>query len=459
MALFGSLGKMLGLDTPFGRGLVTGFAETTADTVRDDMENERERIDRIADYKIKKNEEELAEYRKEYEDNLEKIRAMQGLTGSLAGAEYMIRTYGMEEGLKQAQAIDVLKGYGVKPEFVSEENATTIEDLTNFITNAPQLSTVGKIEGTGLLSKIGLGRDIGADAQRQVDQATSELAYGVKQPVELGAVPMMKGVDPEDLGMMVDIKDEANRLVRLAIRAKENGDDEGYRKYMTDATTLRNAITASTATPLSEAGGRSMLNLLEGNITQISGVDGDFMPDGLGGYMYKGNFKDKQDRAKVLNASAQLAEMYAEAIKNNVPTAQALRVVTEASTSNKIPVIGDDGMGGKTFVLSDMPLIDGGIQGGTGAYEPPPDANTIIPPSTTAQPSATTNQMPTQVTPGIQTSQIVPSAPVMGIPKYISDLAKLYKASTDMTERSSILAKIGRKYNGTIPKNVLDLLN
>ena len=86
MALFGSLGKMLGLDTPFGRGLVTGFAETTADIVRDDMENERKRIDRIADYKIKKNEEELAEYRKEYEDNLDKIRAMQGLTGSLAGA-------------------------------------------------------------------------------------------------------------------------------------------------------------------------------------------------------------------------------------------------------------------------------------------------------------------------------------------------------------------------------------
>jgi hypothetical protein len=297
MALFGSLGKMLGLDTPFGRGLVTGFAETTADIVSDDMENERKRIDRIADYKIKKNEEELTEYRKEYEDNLEKIRAMQGLTGSIAGAEYMIRTYGVEEGFKQAQAIQTLQNvYGLKPEFVSEENATTIEDLTNFITNAPQLSTVGKVEGTGLLSKIGLGRDIGADAQRQVDQATSELAYGVKQPVELGAVPMMKGVDPEDLGMMVDLTDEANRLVRLAIRAKENGDDEEYKRYMTEATTLRNAVTASTAKPLSEAGGRSMLNLLEGNITQISGVDGDFMPDGLGGYMYKGNFKDKQDR-------------------------------------------------------------------------------------------------------------------------------------------------------------------
>ena len=56
MALFGSLGKMLGLDTPFGQGLVTGLAEGVTREVKDDMKSRKERINRLADYKIKRDE-------------------------------------------------------------------------------------------------------------------------------------------------------------------------------------------------------------------------------------------------------------------------------------------------------------------------------------------------------------------------------------------------------------------
>jgi len=144
-----------------------------------------------------------------------------------------------------------------------------------------------------------------------------------------------------------------------------------------------------------------------------------------------------------------------------VPPAQALRIVTQASTSNKIPVLDDDGMGGVNFTVGTMTLIDGGITGGSGAYAPPqppsiPSQNNVVTPSPT---TTTTNQMPTQVGSGTQTSQIVPSASTIYTPKSISDLVKLHNDSTDMTERSSILAKIGRMYGGTIPKNILDTLN
>jgi len=464
MALFGSLGKMLGLDTPFGRGLVTGFAETTADIVRDDMENERDRIDRIADYKIKKNEEELAEYRKEYEDNLEKIRAMQGLTGSLAGAEYMIRTYGMEEGLKKAQAIDVLKGYGIKPEFVSEENATTIEDLTNFITNAPQLSTVGKIEGTGLLSKIGLGRDIGADAQRQIDQATSELGYGVKQPVELGALPTMKGIDPEDFGMLADIKDEAGRLLRLSIAAREAGNiDEANRLASESTKLIQLDKTLNKTTALSEAGGRAFTKLITGHIADAAGYQTTttYNPDGSA--TFKTNWETSQDQATANTAGARLAEIYQSAIEMGISTTTASRAIYEAASVNRLPEIITLDDGTVQIQTGTATLIDGGFSSGTGAYAPPPPPpippqNNVVTPSPTTT-TTTTNQMPTQVGSGTQTSQIVPSASTIYTPKSISDLVKLHNDSTDMTERSSILAKIGRMYGGTIPKNILDTLN
>lgn len=461
MALFGSLGKMLGLDTPFGRGLVTGFAETTADIVRDDMENERERIDRIADYKIKKNEEELAEYRKEYEDNLEKIRAMQGLTGSIAGAEYMIRTYGMEEGLKKAQAIDVLKGYGMKPEFVSEENATTIEDLTNFITNAPQLSTVGKIEGTGLLSKIGLGRDIGADAQRQIDQATSELAYGVRQPVELGALPTMRGIDPEDFGMLADIKDEAGRLLRLSIAAREAGNtDEANRLASESAKLIQLDKTLNKTTALSESGGRAFTKLITAHIADSAGYQTTTSYNPVdGSATFKTNWETSQDQATANTAGARLAEIYQSAIEMGISTTTASRAIYESAAVNKLPEIITLDDGTVQIQTGTATLIEGGFNSGQGAYAPPASANPIIPPPTTTQPTTTTNQMPTQVTPGTQTSQIVPSATTINTPKSVADLVKLHNASTDMTERSSILAKIGRNYGGTIPKNILDMLN
>ena len=471
MALFGSLGKMLGLDSPFGRGLVTGFAEETTRTIRDDMENERDRIDRIADYKINKDQEEIAQYRKEYEENLEKLRAMQGLTGSVTGAEYLVRTYGIDEGLKRAQSIDVLKGYGLKPEFVSENNATTIEDLTNFITNAPQLAQIGTVEGTGFLSKIGLGRDIGKDAQQQADIEAQSLGYGVTVKPELGAVPTMTGIDPEDFGMLADIKDEAGRLLRLSIATREAGNiDEANRLASESTKLIQLDKTLNKTTALSESGGRAFTKLITGHIADAAGYQTTttYNPDGSA--TFKTNWETTQDQATANTAGARLAELYQSAIELGIPTTTASRAIYEAASVNKLPEIITLDDGSVVIQTGTATLIEGGFKSGQGAYAAPSPQNNIIPsaqnnvvtpaPSTTqTQPSTTTNQMPTKVTAGTQTSQIVPSAPTMGTPKYISDLAKLHNDSTDMTERSSILAKIGRNYNGTIPKNVLDMLN
>ena len=135
MALFGSLGKMLGRDTPFGQGLVTGLAEGVTREVKDDMDSRKKRIDRLADYKIKRDEEERERYTKEFRENLEKVKGFAGKAGGINGAEWLIRTYGIEEAVNKAGQFEIMKGYGKNPEFLlDDENTTTFEDLARFVT-------------------------------------------------------------------------------------------------------------------------------------------------------------------------------------------------------------------------------------------------------------------------------------------------------------------------------------
>ena len=111
MALFGSLGKMLGLDTPFGQGVVEGFSEGVTREVRDDMKSRKERINRLADYKIRRDEEERERYTKELRENLEKLKGISGKVGGVTGAEYLVRTYGIEEAVNKAAEIEAVSRY------------------------------------------------------------------------------------------------------------------------------------------------------------------------------------------------------------------------------------------------------------------------------------------------------------------------------------------------------------
>ena len=153
MALFGSLGKMLGLDTPFGKGLVTGFAEGVTREVKDDMKSRKERIDRLADYKIKRDEEERERYTKELRENLDKVKGIAGKAGGINGAEYLIRTYGIEEAVNKAGQLETLGGFGVTPEFATkDENQTTFDDLARFVTADP---TFTKLTARGTRADTG----------------------------------------------------------------------------------------------------------------------------------------------------------------------------------------------------------------------------------------------------------------------------------------------------------------
>ena len=444
MALFGSLGKMLGLDSPFGKGLVTGLAEGVTREVKADMEDRKERINRIADYKIRRDQEEQERYQKEMRENLEKVRGIAGKAGGVTGAEYLIRTYGIEEAVNKAGQIETLAGFGITPSFATaEDNQTTFEDLARFVTVAPELAPTGKVKDTGLLAKIGLGADIGEAVQKQRDAATSELALGVAKMPDLGAMPTASGFDPSDLGMMSDMKDEANRQVRLAIAAKEAGNDEAYKKHMADASQMRNMLRTLDTKELTEAGGRAFNNTIAGHIESVSGVKGNHVPDGLGGFRFKATWEDAADQGKVNVAGAALTEIYAEAIQKGIRSQTAMRVIYESANSNLMPKIVEDGQGGFSIVTGDAKLIDGGFQGGTGAFAPPPPAT---PPAGTG--GSGTGSGAT----GGGSSSTTPA------PARVQALIDQHNATRDPRTKGRLKAQIGRIFGGSIPSNVASQL-
>ena len=439
MALFGSLGKMLGLDSPFGKGLVTGLAEGVTREVKADMDDRKERINRIADYKIRRDQEEQERYQKEMRENLEKVRGIAGKAGGVSGAEYLIRTYGLEEAVNKAGQIETLAGFGITPSFATaEDNQTTFEDLARFVTAAPELAPMGKVQDTGLLAKIGLGADIGEAVQKQRDAATSELALGVAKMPDLGAMPTASGFDPSDLGMMSDMKDEANRQVRLAIAAKEAGNDEAYKKHMADATTMRNMLQMLDTKKVTEAGSRANMNGIISRIEEISGVSGNYVSDGMNGTRFKAKFEDAADQIKVNTAGSNLNELYAQAISRGISAPTALRVLNEAEGTNRLPELIKNEDGSVSFVVGTMPLIEGGLTNGTGPYAPPPPAT---PPAGTGGSGTGSGATGGGSSNAANTPQI-------------QSLIRDHNASKDSQTKARIKARIGRMFPGPIPSTV-----
>lgn len=437
MAIFGTLGKVLGLGggklSPFEMGIRKGLAEGVTDVVKDDMKRADERVDRIADYRIRKTTEEQERFNKELRENMEAIRGIAGKAGGINGAEWLIRTYGIKEAATKASQFETLRGIGKNPEFLlDDENATTFEDLAKFVTASPAVFDKTEIQDRGLLSKIGLGRDLGEEAQREVDAATSALGYGRVSKPELGVMPTARGFDPADLGTLADMKDESHRQLRLAIAAKEAGDDEAYAKHLADATTMTNMLRMADTKSVTEAGSRANLSSTISRIERVSGVEGKMVPDGMNGVRFKAKFEDVTDQIKVNNAGSNLNELYAQAIARQISPATALRVLSEAEGANRLPKIVPNDDGSFDFIVGAERLIKGGLTNGTGEYAPPPPSNNTNSAATTT--AATTQSSTTQTT------------TVPGTPADLQNLTAQANAAASDSERAKIKAQIGRRF-------------
>jgi hypothetical protein len=416
------LGKGAKSKDPFTRGFVRGFAGERggglSGILKEDMERTQERIDRIADYKIQRQQKEQERYDKEFREATEKIKGIAGKVGGVDGAEYLVRNYGLTGAEEQATKIqNLMEIYDVSPEFATkDENQTTINDLAKFATAAPTITKVSDIKDDSLFGALGAKRNIGAEVQNRIDLAASQIADGADYNVDLGDMPTMAGT--LDLGMQLDPKAEVLRLTNMALKKKDAGDDASYKELMGRATTLQQIIKqVQSPSKLSEAGGRSFTNLVKSHILITADVEGEYMSDGMGGMTFKPKAQKGLDIGAVTTKSAELAAIYGEAIRKGIEPSDALGPMMKAAEQNYLPEVVSTKDGGFAIVPTDKKLFDNGFQGGSGpfAYTPPPSPNQ--PPPSGQQPSQT------------------------GVPT-LADLKDQFNAATSQTERDQIERKL-----------------
>ena len=427
------LGKGAKSKDSFTRGFVRGFAgekkgQGVSGMLLEDMERTQERIDRIADYKIQRQQKDQERYDKEFREATEKIKGIAGKVGGVDGAEYLVRNYGLTGAEEQATKIqNLMEIYDVSPEFATkDENQTTINDLAKFSTAAPTITKVSDIKDDSLFGALGAKRNIGAEVQNRIDLAASQIADGADYNVDLGDMPTMAGT--LDLGMQLDPKAEVLRLTNKALQKKDAGDEDGYKDLMGRATTLQSIIRqVQNPSKLSEAGGRSFLNSIKSHILITANVDGEHMPDGMGGFQWKPKSQKGLDVGSVTTKSAELTAIYGEAIRKGIEPSDAIGPIMKAAEQNKLPEVISTKDGGFVIVPTDKKLFDNGFQGGAGpfAYIPPPSPN--------------------QPPPGGQ------QPPQTGIPT-LADLKAQYNASTSQTEQQQIMGKIKRNYPSFTPQ-------
>ena len=181
------------------------------------------------------------------------------------------------------------------------------------------------------------------------------------------------------------------------------------------------------------------MNGIISRIEAVSGVEGDMVHDGRNGVRVKAKFEDAADQIKVNKAGSNLNELYTQAIARGIPAATALRVLSEAEGSNRLPELISNPDGSFSFALGDSKLIEGGLTNGTGAYAPPPP---VTPP-----PQGQQNQQN-------QSTQQQSGA----IPTRVLNLIDDHNKTTDVRTQRNIKAKIGRILGGSIPPNVANQL-
>ena len=256
-------------------------------------------------------------------------------------------------------------------------------------------------------------------------------------------MPTVKGLSPADFGTMVDYNDEAHRKLRLALAAKEAGDDKQYDSYMSEANQMAAyGRLLSNKDAVSEAGTRQFGKLITGHIADAAGFQTKYSTAPDGTVTIVSGWESTQDGAKANTKGQELQEIYYQAVNvHRIPYATASRIIHQSVDVNKLPEFQKDTDGNVSLIIGTMPIVKGGFKGGKGVYgqgsTPPPTTNT----ATGAQ----------------QQQTAAPNANVTAIPAIVNQLLADYNAASDNRDRKNIRAKINREYDGAqnVPLNVV----
>ena len=264
MAFLGSLGKSLGLDSEFGKGLIGGVATSLDKGFQDDMKRTKDNVDNLVLESYKGGVEEKKRFEKELKDNekiIDRIAANLGgdqgvnhpkayeATYSLISQEGIDNAFDMSKTYKNAHL-----AYGVSPitsmgmkERTNGKTPLTASIIAKSITTPmvlPDMKKLGESANVGIMKANFLGPAYKASDEISERAGALLMARGVdinKGPLDRDLPPALKAnLDPLILGMQSNPKAELARLQIFMNKLDKNDPDynkkEAKIKQMIDTT-------------------------------------------------------------------------------------------------------------------------------------------------------------------------------------------------------------------------------
>lgn len=218
----------------FLKGLVTGAATA----VTEDIRRGRERSEELADEMYKFGRERVVAARDRRAQNMtvtkSAIKELEGITGSLDSAAYLVNEFGGIENAKEAalKAKEAARNSGQSVDSIigmskGSGGTVTVDSLANFILGPEPEIDMGFVGRDRKDMDLGLyGVITGADPERQA-RTRLEAVVGKQTEEAFQPITMPKGaIDPIKFGRLQDRESEYERLLTMAATAKASGNDD-----------------------------------------------------------------------------------------------------------------------------------------------------------------------------------------------------------------------------------------
>ena len=356
MAFLGGLGKTLGLNSEFGKGLIGGLASSVDKGIQDDMKRTQDNVDNLVVETYKGAVENKKEFDKMYKDNkklVENIAAnMGGEQGikhpqALQAAQTLINLKGLDGAFTLAQDYNkAFRMYGKHPtkSLLADETGKSTPITLSALTKStvtpmsmPNVSELGKSAAVGFMKMDFFGGKDSRSSEITTRAQALIKARGIninEKTIELPTALEGK-IDPLILGIKENPIEEKARLVTMLANAERDGtltpELEGNIKEMIDVT---EGITRSMRKnkALDANGFNSAQGILYKNFHTLNQIE---FKSEFGKYIGS-NAKDEQ--LKLINSSVKYyMDIYAEsALEGNLEDGQSyMQVIIEAMGKNK----------------------------------------------------------------------------------------------------------------------------
>ena len=343
MAFLGSLGKALGLDSEFGKGLVTGTARGFTKSFQDDIDRTKNNIDNMVQTSFKTGLSEKKRYDAEVKENLEIVEQIISNLGGTEGnlgkdvllaADGLVNQFGLTNALEYSKNAANASFYGMSP-LQAVEIAKKFDHKTpitaSFIAkrkvepiNIPDVKQLGKDAAVGIMKADFLGGDPDFMANEGAKKAESLLKAAGVDINDSGSFkdlpPATKvKLDPLVLGMNTDPYKEINRLQIFSAKLKPNDPDYVKKQNRIKNMIDFNRIQIQKQAELKRLGTIRQFNFrdfmaLDNNVADIlvETYDFDATPKMTGGYLTLGD--SEKQRTLINNTKRYYSSLIAQAI-------------------------------------------------------------------------------------------------------------------------------------------------